>query len=427
MEKSKYRNIPIISVIVFSMIIISITVFMTIKNTNDLREILEASIKSELLSTSTTARDIIDVERFNSYNSPEDIENDWEAYQKTLAALRELKAQRDVTYIYALKNIDGEYFFIFDTDYEEDTLFDEYDIFTVHERAFLGEETAGIMNVSDEYGDFNTGAVPIFMDGRVIGIVSTDIEDMYVRESTGVATRNAIALVVSLLVTMGAMIAIMFIQQRNVAKMQAKLYKMANYDVLTGLPNRQFLMSYLTELQESEEKTHTVFALMLIDLDNFKMVNDNAGHDAGDELLRNIAIYLDKVHDNSKTFHPTAGALNVSARIGGDEFVQVVLGVDTIAEAEMVAKRVLDNFTSQTLDKYIEKYKVGLSIGVALFPLHATTINDLINYADIAMYYAKNSGKGTYRVYNADMFLEETTEDDEKYMDNSPNRRRYRR
>jgi len=184
--------------------------------------------------------------------------------------------------------------------------------------------------------------------------------------------------------------------------MQDRLYRLANYDNLTGLPNRQYLMTYLGEVEKKGEE-HTPFALLLIDLDNFKSVNDNEGHEAGDELLCNIAVYMDAICKNAKPFHPTAKALNVSVRIGGDEFVQIVTGVSTEAEAQTFTKRLIDNFSSETIDQYIEKYKVGLSIGIALFPAHTGNTRELIKFADIAMYYAKNSGKNTYRIYNSEM------------------------
>jgi len=401
-RKYKNQNLPILSVIAFSVAILSMTVTMTLGNNNDMRSILKASIESDLISTSIAARGLIDVERFDSYNSIEDVENDREAYQQTLASLRSLKEQLGVTYIYALKYINGNHYFIFDTDSETDTLFDKYEISPVHERAFLGEESAGIMNVSDEYGDFNTGAIPIWKDGKVIGVISTDIEDVFIMDSISVANRNAVALAVSLFITMCALTLIVYVQQRNVRIMQDRLYRLANYDNLTGSPNRQYLMTYLEEV-EKKGKEHTPFALLLIDLDNFKLVNDNEGHEAGDELLCNIAVYMDAVCRNVKPCNPTAGALNVSVRIGGDEFVQIVSGVNTEAEAQTFAKCLLDHFSSESIDQYIEKYKVGLSIGVALFPTHTENTRELIKFADIAMYYAKNSGKNTYRIYNPEM------------------------
>lgn len=403
MEKSRLQSVSILSIIGFFIIMLGIVVIMTLKNTADLRGILEDSVKAQLISTSIAARGILDVEKFDSYNAPEDIESDAEAYARTLADLRSLQKQVGAKYIYALKQLNGKYYFVFDTDPEIEERFIEYEIFPVHEQAFLGRESADIMNVTDEYGSFNTSAVPIWKNGSVIGIISTDIEDAFIQKSNSTAHANAVFLIVTMFVTMCAMLIIVALLLRHIRKIQDRLFRMANYDLITGLPNRQYLMDYLTKISAKSKKAKATFALLFIDLDNFKRVNDNAGHDAGDELLRHIAAYLDNVHENSKSFRPSAGILNISARIGGDEFVQIVPGVGTEAEAEIVAKKVLDNFRSQLIDRFIEKYQVGLSIGVAVFPYHTDNFNVLIKYADIAMYCAKNDGKNTYRVYNDEM------------------------
>ena len=407
LEQSKVstKQISILVIILLSITVIAVTVFMTLKNTNDLQDILEESIKSELISASVAARGLLDVNKFMSYNSVDDILADEEDYQATLEKLRKLKRQIGVEYIYALKLIDGKYYFIFDTDEEITTLFDEYEISYVHERAFLGYNNAGVMNVTDEYGSFNTGAVPIWKQGQVVGIISADIVDEYVQESKAASSRNAIILVSALLLAMVALVTIVWLLLRNVWRIQDELFRMANFDVLTGLPNRQYLMTYLDALAERALLRDEPFAFLLIDLDNFKMVNDGAGHDAGDELLRHFALYMESVHEHSKSFRPPAGILNVSARIGGDEFVQIVPGIGTTDEAEMIAKKLLDNFTSQAIDRYIEKYEVGLSIGVALFPYHTDNINVLIKYADVAMYHAKRGGKRTFRLYSEDMIM----------------------
>jgi diguanylate cyclase (GGDEF)-like protein len=202
---------------------------------------------------------------------------------------------------------------------------------------------------------------------------------------------------------MAVMVGALIVLLRRVTAMQNKLFRMANYDLITGLPNRQYLMDYLARISEKASKTNEPFALMFIDLDNFKKVNDGAGHDAGDELLRHIATYLSGIHENSKEFRPSAGILNVSARIGGDEFLQVVPGISTETEAAIAAQKVLDNFHSQALDRFIEKYKVGLSIGVALFPYHSANYNVLIKYADIAMYHAKHGTKHSFCIYTDEM------------------------
>jgi len=434
LKLNKNKKLPIFLIIGFSVIILGATVFMMLRNTRELRVILENSIKAQLISTSVAARGVIDVDRFYAYNSIEDIENDIEAFERTLEELRLLKTMFDVTYIYALKIIDGVYYFIFDTDLEDDAIFDmyfdadeEYDVPDVFREAFLGRESAGIMNLVDEWGSFNTGAVPIFREGTVIGIVCTDIEDTYIQNSDVASFRNAIALIITLSATIAAMIIVISLMSRNIQAMQDKLFKMANYDILTELPNRQYLMSYLSEYTTGSNKDQSKFALLLIDLDNFKLVNDNAGHDAGDELLRDIAKYLDNIHENSKSFRPPAGFLNVSARIGGDEFVQIIHGIDTEDEAEKAANKLLMNFNSQTRHRCIEKYQVGLSVGIALFPYHTKNFNVLIKYADIAMYYAKKSGKNNCRIYSDEMSQMDLMDERPESGKTFPDRRRYRR
>ncbi|MCL2201797.1 MAG: diguanylate cyclase [Oscillospiraceae bacterium] len=406
-KKNKSRTFAVIAIIVFSIIVLGVTVFMTIRNTRDMQAILEESIKTQLISTSLAARSLLDVDAFYSYNSKQDIIDDYENFSAVMANLRSLKDIVGATYIYALKYIDGTYFFVFDTDEESDTIFDEYEIYHVHERAFLGYEAAGIMNVVDEYGSFNTGAVPIFRDGQIIGIISTDIEDTFIQESIAASTHNIIVLVALLVVAMGVMIVIVVRMMGNVRKAEEKLFKMANYDILTGLPNRQYLMHYLEDLSSKSLKAGEPFAFLLIDMDNFKKVNDGAGHDAGDELLRHFAEYLSGLHEQSKEFRPPAGRLNVSARIGGDEFVQIIPGIKSEQEAQEFASNMIANFASEDIDRFVERYKVGISVGVALFPQHTKDYNVLIKYADMAMYHAKKNGKNTYCVYNEDLFRTE--------------------
>ena len=405
MGKVKFKSMTILSLIAFFAVLLAITIFMTIKNTNDLKGILNESIESQLISISVAAREAIDVEKFDSYNSVEDILADIDDYNATLDELRNLQEKLGVTYIYVLKQINKQFFFVFDTDTDVgiDEYFSPYDLSPIHEQAFIGNESAGVMNVVDEWGNFNTGAVPIWKDGKVAGIICADIEDSFIADSNRVSLLNAVSLVTIIFIAMCFMLIVIIMLLRNLQRIQDKLFKMANYDIITGLPNRQYLLDYLARISSAANKSQAPFALLFIDLDNFKQVNDKAGHDAGDELLRNIALYLDTVHENSKAFRPAAGILNVSARVGGDEFVQVVPGVSNIPEAEIVAKKVLDNFRNKSTERFIDKYKVGLSVGVALFPYHSSNFNVLIKYADTAMYHAKRSGKNDYRVYEDEM------------------------
>jgi len=412
MKKHTVQNLLLVFIIGFSGVILGLTVFLTMKNTEELQYIIEDSVKSQLISTSIAARELIDVGKFASYNSLEDVDDDIDAYLETLGNLRILQKQTGTKYIYALKFIDGKYYFVFDTDDEIKEAFLEYEeISEVHKEAFTGKNAAGIMNVVDEWGSFNTGAIPIIdKEGRIVGIISADIEDEYIQKSNSTSLFNSTLLLIALLTTLCFMIIIVLILLKSVRKTQDKLFMMSNYDALTGLPNRRYLMNYLPQIAETSMKKQTSFAMFLIDLDNFKKVNDNAGHDAGDELLKHISKYLNSIHNNSKSFRPSAGMLNVSARIGGDEFVQIVPGISTVEEAVTVAQKVIDNFSNSEIERFIEQYKVGLSIGVSIFPHNTEDFNVLIKYADIAMYHAKKNGKNSFCIYNEGLSKDEENE-----------------
>jgi len=204
----------------------------------------------------------------------------------------------------------------------------------------------------------------------------------------------------SLFFTTISLIAIVWLLLYNVRKIQLGLLHIANCDVLTGLPNRQYLMSYLSKAENYARKHERPFAFMLLDLDDFKRVNDGAGHDAGDEFLRNFAEYLNSFGGNSKIMHPPTGTQDVSVRIGGDEFVHIAHGVQTEEEVNAIATKLLDNFNSENVSPYVNRFGIGLSIGISLFPAHSDNYTALIKYADIAMYHAKSDGKHNYCIYN---------------------------
>lgn len=396
--KKQYNSI-LAGVLFFFVFILAVVTVLNIKNSANLRGILTESVKSQLISTSLAAREMIDVDAFMQYGdaSAEQLE----PYRKTLEKLRSLAENVGAKYIYALKRRGLEYIFIFDIDLEKPAAFTPYKLSPVHEAAFAGRNSADIMNMEDEYGSFNTGAVPILRNGEIVGIICTDIEDSYLGSSFKTALLNAVLLTVILVLTMAMMFYAIVKLLRNIRDMQEKLRRQALYDQITGLPNRQYLMEHLAEITSWPDKPS--FALLFIDLDNFKKVNDNAGHDAGDELLKSIAGFLDKVSNGAKSFRPSAGMLNIAARVGGDEFVQVVNGVDSTAKAEEAALHILNEFKKAGLSRHIEKYNVGLSIGAALYPRDSENYHVLIKYADIAMYHAKHGGKNQCRVYSDEM------------------------
>jgi len=404
-NKSTLQRNGILTVIVFFAIVFAIAWYMSWKNVCNIREMLESSIKSQVISTSIAARAMIDLERFESYDTVADTEKDAEAYKKTLEQLRLLQKNTGSKYIYAIKPLNGKYYFVFDTDPTDEKILEDngpYKLDAVHKQAFLGKNAAA-MDVEDEFGRYHTGAVPIWKKGKVVGIVCTDVDNTLWDESRRSSKSNSFLMIGTIAVAMCAMLLITSTLLRRLQTAQDKLFQMANYDPITGLPNRRYLLNYLMSISSKKNTAKEPFALLFIDVDNFKNVNDGAGHDAGDELLQRIAGYLDSVHKNSRAFHPSAGILNVSARIGGDEFIQIVHGVATEAEAAAIARKILENFLSKAGDRLVEKYNIGLSIGVALYPYHSDNYNVLIKYADIAMYYAKRTGKNTYGIYSDEL------------------------
>ena len=196
----------------------------------------------------------------------------------------------------------------------------------------------------------------------------------------------------------------------------AEIKRLAYTDTLTNLPNRRMFLNCLDEeiehLKESEGKS---LAVMFLDLDNFKPVNDQFGHDAGDELLRVVAQRLvatvrdtDKVSRNpvEKMLDHKPGQ-SVVARLAGDEFMLIISNLDSQEQAITVAQRIRQSMM-QPVSIEGNDCTVGVSIGICLYPDYASNADKLINNADIAMYDAKNSGKNKYRLY--DPALKQTTD-----------------
>jgi len=169
---------------------------------------------------------------------------------------------------------------------------------------------------------------------------------------------------------------------------EAHLDRLAHYDNLTGLSNRHFvnerLSSVVSRAMQFEERAVVIF----IDLDNFKIVNDTLGHDAGDALLCIAAERLSK----SLRFG------DVISRLGGDEFALILENVEGVGQAVMVAENCLDGLADPFLIDGNELF-VGASIGISVCPDDSTDVSELLKHADTAMYYAKNNGKNSYQMF----------------------------
>jgi diguanylate cyclase (GGDEF)-like protein/PAS domain S-box-containing protein len=163
------------------------------------------------------------------------------------------------------------------------------------------------------------------------------------------------------------------------------LYKAANHDRLTDLPNRGLFTSLFEHSLDRARRSNKFAALLYIDLDGFKAVNDTHGHDAGDRVLVESARLLTDSIRRS----------DVAARIGGDEFCCLLTDLDDPAAAGRVAQQIVDAIRRpMTLEGVCTQ--IGASIGVAAFPIHGTSMDELRLAADQAMYIAKRSGKNAW-------------------------------
>ncbi len=172
-----------------------------------------------------------------------------------------------------------------------------------------------------------------------------------------------------------------------------QLEKMANYDVLTGLANRSFLLSNLQKTINKVTRKGGIVALLLFDLDRFKDVNDSFGHAAGDELLKQVSgRFRERLRDG-----------DMIARLGGDEFAIVLDNLAYAEDAGAIADEMIVSLgKSYPLSDGIMVH-IGASVGIVLAPTHGSEGLELLQFADAALYRAKEEGRGVYRYYTDDL------------------------
>lgn len=219
-------------------------------------------------------------------------------------------------------------------------------------------------------------------------VVSASMNAMFQRLSWFAGIGLA-AMLISLTVTRTAFSSL----RRKVADTEDDLKRMAWYDPVTRLPNRNLFQQRLHEALAAARETRQEVALLFIDLDNFKLVNDTLGHDAGDMLLINVSERLRALLREGDTI----------CRMGGDEFV-ILLHPASHADAEAVSERALSSIAHPVAIQEQQVY-VGASIGIALYPADGLDANALLRCADTAMYQAKDSGRNTFQFFTPDMNL----------------------
>jgi diguanylate cyclase (GGDEF)-like protein/PAS domain S-box-containing protein len=176
---------------------------------------------------------------------------------------------------------------------------------------------------------------------------------------------------------------------------EEEVHRLAHHDILTGLPNRVLLHDRLNQALAGARRHRQSVAVMSVDLDRFKNVNDSMGHRIGDALLQQVA----------KRIRGRLRETDTLARVGGDEFILVQTELTDPANASVVAQTVLELLTQPFLIQGNQLY-IDASIGITLFPQDGANSDLLLRNADLALYRAKREGRGQYRFYSRDMDLE---------------------
>lgn len=170
---------------------------------------------------------------------------------------------------------------------------------------------------------------------------------------------------------------------------ETQMEHLAHHDALTDLPNRLLLRSRLAHTLERAHRTERICAVMFLDLDRFKAVNDQFGHEAGDELLKSAAQRL-RLHLREN---------DTVARLGGDEFVIVLEDLASVEGAEVVARAIIERMQQPFHLPGGQDACIGCSVGISVFPDDGSDGETLVRHADTALYQAKEAGKGTWRLY----------------------------
>ena len=173
---------------------------------------------------------------------------------------------------------------------------------------------------------------------------------------------------------------------------EKKILQLAHYDELTGLPNRFLYNQHLAKALSLAERNRTRLAVLFLDLDRFKNINDTFGHDEGDKVLRSV----------SQRFRQTLRESDIVARVGGDEFILLIDQFSEPRDLGDIADKLLFE-ASQPFEIYGQECQLSASIGIATFPTDGRDAQTLLKNADIAMYRAKNKGKDNFQFYASEM------------------------
>jgi diguanylate cyclase (GGDEF)-like protein/PAS domain S-box-containing protein len=170
---------------------------------------------------------------------------------------------------------------------------------------------------------------------------------------------------------------------------EERIIHLAHYDALTNLPNRTLFYDRLEQAIAKAQRYQQKIAVLFLDLDGFKQVNDKFGHHVGDDLLKAVA---ERLNENARS-------MDTVARVGGDEFIFILNDVNHSDNAATVSRKIIESI-ARTFSIQGNICQISVSIGISVFPDDTTNADTLIKQADNAMYQAKNNGKNNYQFFN---------------------------
>lgn len=232
---------------------------------------------------------------------------------------------------------------------------------------------------------------------NIIGVLNNSDEDgiplQLIKQSQGSKEISALANTVNTMIETIKKSRITLTKQHEQLLAQKEiLAHQAHYDFLTGLPNRVLFNDRLEHAIEKAHISGKKVALLFIDLDHFKEINDSLGHDFGDKLLQKVTAQFQRI----------MGGNNTLARLGGDEFTVVLEELQKAEEASYVAQLLIDLFTEPFFIEEKRLY-ISCSIGISIYPEDGKDARNLFRYADAAMYKAKEEGRNNFQYYSAEM------------------------
>ena len=237
-----------------------------------------------------------------------------------------------------------------------------------------------------------TGMEAARFDAASICTVSGGVDNDWLAVVVGLASVSLLTITLLLSVVDSRLAARTAVLVRSLSLANKQLHHLALHDSLTRLPNRSLLEDRITQAIAASDRSGKRFALMFLDLDRFKTINDSLGHHYGDKLLQAMAERLQQA----------VRAEDTVARLGGDEFVVLLGALPEPTVAANIAQKILDAL-SLPLEVEGQEQNVSVSIGISLYPHDGTRLRELMSNADSAMYHAKKMGRGNYQFFTSEM------------------------